>query len=177
MATSKLSKELEQAFNDQITAEASASQTYLAMASWADVQGLPNVAAFFFGHAAEERMHMLKILKYVNERDGLAKVEALPAPTSEYKGMADILNAFHKHEVHVTDLICNLTDIALKDKDFVSYEFLRWYLDEQREEEALAKEAIDKYELVKNDPSALALIDDFLGTLATPDEEAASAEG
>ena len=72
-----LHKDIEKALNDQITMEAESSQAYLAMASWAENQGLEGIAQFMYTHSDEERMHMLKLVKYVNERGGKAKIAAL----------------------------------------------------------------------------------------------------
>ena len=58
-----LSKKIEGALNGQIAIEAMSSQAYLAMASWAENQGLSGTAAFLYKHSDEERMHMLKLVK------------------------------------------------------------------------------------------------------------------
>ena len=75
-----LTKEMEKALNGKITIEAESSQVYLAMASWAETQGMEGVAEFMYMHSDEERMHMLKLVKYVNERGGHAKISSLKAP-------------------------------------------------------------------------------------------------
>ena len=84
-----LSKKIEQALNDQIKIEAESSQVYLAMASWAETQGFEGVASFMYAHSDEERMHMLKLAKFVNERGAHAKVSALAAPPA-HKPIANI---------------------------------------------------------------------------------------
>ena len=63
-----LSTKIEQALNAQVTVEAESSQVYLAMASWAEVQGFEGVATFMYAHSDEEREHMLKLIKFINER-------------------------------------------------------------------------------------------------------------
>ncbi len=72
-----LSPIIEEALNKQITVEAQSSQIYLAMASWAEVLGFEGVAQFMYAHSDEERMHMLKLVKFINERGGHAKISAL----------------------------------------------------------------------------------------------------
>ena len=79
-----LSPIIEQALNEQITVEAQSSQVYLSMASWAEVLGFEGVAQFMYAHSDEERMHMLKMVKFVNERGGHAKVSLLEAPPVEF---------------------------------------------------------------------------------------------
>ncbi|MCB0779734.1 MAG: ferritin, partial [Flavobacteriales bacterium] len=58
-----LSKKIEKALNGQIETEAMSSQFYLAMASWAETEGLNGTAAFLYRHSDEERMHMLKLVR------------------------------------------------------------------------------------------------------------------
>ena len=96
-----LSKKLEAALNAQIRIEAESSQVYLSMASWAEVKGLEGVAGFMYGHSDEERMHMLKLVKYVNERGGHAHVpgERQPGDGPERDGDGD---RRHAHGAHRT---------------------------------------------------------------------------
>ena len=75
-----LKKEIEKVLNEQISAEANSSQYYLAMASWAETKGFEGVSSFFYNHSNEEREHMLKLIKYVNERGGHAIVPELKKP-------------------------------------------------------------------------------------------------
>ena len=75
-----LSKNIETALNKQIRIEAESSQTYLSMACWAEVHGLEGIAQFMYTQSDEERAHMLKLLKYVNERGGHAQITDLKAP-------------------------------------------------------------------------------------------------
>ena len=63
-----LTKSIAEALNKQIRIEAESSQIYLAMACWAEVQGLEGVSQFMYAQSNEEREHMLKLVKYVNER-------------------------------------------------------------------------------------------------------------
>ncbi len=66
---------IQSAINEQIKKEEYSSRLYLAMASWCDVNGYPGAAKFLYNHSDEERMHMLKFVHYVNERNGKAHLE------------------------------------------------------------------------------------------------------
>ncbi|MBT8221601.1 MAG: ferritin, partial [Eudoraea sp.] len=79
-----LTKKMEKALNLQIRVEAESSQVYLSMACWAEVKGLEGIAQFMYKHSDEERMHMLKLIKYVNERGGHAHITELTAPETEF---------------------------------------------------------------------------------------------
>ena len=78
---------IEQALNDQIEMEALSSHFYLAMASWAENQGLNGTAEFLYRHSDEERLHMLKLMRFVNERGGKSIIPALDAPQSEFSDL------------------------------------------------------------------------------------------
>ena len=76
-----LSKSIQDALNEQIKIEAESSQVYLAMASWAEIQpGINNITSFFYRHSDAKRMHMHKIIHFVNDRGGFAMVPALGQP-------------------------------------------------------------------------------------------------
>jgi len=108
-----LSEKLEKALNEQIRIEAESSQTYLSMASWAEVKGLEGVAGFMYGHSDEERMHMLKLVKYVNERGGHAIVSDLKAPETEFGSLTKMLQKLYDHEVFVSQSINELVQRRL----------------------------------------------------------------
>ena len=82
-----LKKKIEKALNHQIKIELESSQFYLAMASWAETKGLNGTAMFLYEHADEERMHMMKLVRFVNERGGQAVIPAIAAPAKDYKSI------------------------------------------------------------------------------------------
>nr|WP_299382698.1 ferritin [Allomuricauda sp.] len=154
-----LSKKLEKALNEQIRIEAESSQVYLSMACWAEVQGLEGVAGFMYGHSDEERMHMLKLVKYVNERGGHAHVSALKAPKTEFGTLQEMFQELYDHELFVSKSINELVHVTLEEKDYATHNFLQWYVAEQLEEEALARTVLDKINLIGNDKGGLYLFD------------------
>ena len=147
-----LSKEISIALSKQIKEEASASQTYLAMASWLERKGLPGLSDFFYAHSEEERQHMIKLIHYLNERGEDCIIPALEAPKSSYKNVKEVLKDFHSHEQHVTKKICEIVDVCLEKKDFTTYNFMQWYVNEQMEEEATAQLVLDKFTLLGENP-------------------------
>ena len=163
-----LSKSMQKALNKQVALEAASSQAYLAMASWAEIQpGLDNVAEYFFQQSEEERVHMLKLMRFVNERGGYALVPELAQPMVTFKSLKNMFATFLKHEVEVSNSINELVDLALKEKDYATHNFLQWYVSEQIEEEKSARVLNDKLELIGEDKSGLYLFDrDILNTRA-----------
>ncbi len=154
-----LSKNMEKALNDQIRIEAESSQVYLSMASWAEVKGLEGISLFMYKQSDEERMHMLKLVKYVNERGGQSAISALTEPKAVYDSFQKMFEDLYEHEIFVSKSINELVHVALQEKDYATHNFLQWYVAEQMEEEALARTILDKINLIGNDKSGLYLFD------------------
>ncbi|GEP90668.1 ferritin [Chitinophaga terrae (ex Kim and Jung 2007)] len=157
---------MKDALNKQILMEAQSSQSYLAMGSWAEIQpGLKGVTKFFFRHSDEERMHMLKLIHYVNERGGFAVIPALEQPVMTFVSLKAAFEQLLKHELKVSESINDLVEIALAEKDYATHNFLQWYVMEQMEEEKLARDCNDKLEMIGDDKSGLYLFDRDIMTL------------
>ncbi|HLV70833.1 MAG TPA: ferritin [Xanthomarina sp.] len=154
-----LSKSIEKALNEQIRVEAESSQIYLAMACWAEIKGLEGIASFMFAQSDEERDHMLKLVKFINERGGHAHISQLNAPNVTFKSFKDMFQMLFEHEVFVSETINNLVDISLQEKDYATHNFLQWYVAEQIEEEAMARSILDKINLIGDDKGGLYLFD------------------
>lgn len=163
-----LNPKIEKALNQQVTLEAESSQIYLAMASWAEVQGYEGIANFLFQHSDEERMHMLKLLKFINERGGHGVVPALKQPPSKLKGVKELFQQVLDHEILVSTEINKLVDICLKEKDYTTHNFLQWYVSEQIEEEALARKIMDKLKLIGTDPGGMYFFDRDIASMGGP---------
>lgn len=167
-----LSKKIEAALNQQIIVEAESSQIYLAMASWAENLGFEGVSQFMYAHSDEERQHMLKLVKFINERGGHAKISELSAPPSEFGSFKDMFQTLFNHEVMVSATINDLVDISLQEKDYATHNFLQWYVSEQIEEEALARNILDKINLIGDDKGGFYLFDNDIKQLIVPKNNA-----
>lgn len=154
-----LKEKVEKALNNQLLIEADYSQIYLAMASWAETQGLKGTAQFLYKHSDEERIHMLKLVRYINERGGKAIIPAMPKPAIDFKTLNNLFQTLLNHEIMVSAKINDLVDVCLKEKDYTTQNFLQWYVSEQIEEEALAKTIIDKLNMIGSDKSGLYMFD------------------
>jgi ferritin len=154
-----LSKNIEKALNKQIKIEAESSQIYLAMACWAEVKGLEGVAAFMFDQSQEERDHMLKLVKFVNERGGHAQISELAAPHVTFESFKEMFEELLAHEIFVSNSINELVHITLEARDYATHNFLQWYVAEQIEEEAVARTILDKINLIGDDKGGLYLFD------------------
>ena len=155
-----LTKKMQDALNEQVKIEAQSSQVYLAMAAWAEIQpGFDNITGFFYRHSDEERMHMLKLIHFINDRGGFARIPALEQPQLTFPSINHAFKELLKHEEFVSESINNLVDIALSEKDYATHNFLQWYVAEQIEEESLARTINDKLELIGDDKGGLYLFE------------------
>ena len=150
---------MEKALNAQIRIEAESSQVYLSMACWAEVKGLEGISQFMYKHSDEERMHMLKLVKYVNERGGHAHISELSAPDTDFGTFQKMFEQLYDHEIYVSKSINELVQVSIDEKDYATHNFLQWYVAEQIEEEALARNILDKINLIGNDKGGLYLFD------------------
>ncbi|MBW7937052.1 MAG: ferritin [Flavobacteriales bacterium] len=160
-------KKLEKLLNEQLGMEAQASSAYLAIASWCEINGLEGAAAFFYKQSDEERVHMLKLFRFINERSGHAIMPALTKPTTTFKNIQEIMTLFLSQERKVTESVNKLVYIANQEKDYTTLNFLQWYVSEQHEEETLAKTLLDKIKLIGLQGSGLYLIDKEIGQHAS----------
>ena len=147
------------ALNKQVIEEAYSSNLYLSMASWCEIQGLAGCSDFMYIHAMEERDHMMKIFRYINEMDGKAIVPAIPQPPVDFESIQDVFESTYEHEQKITACINDLVALCNELEDFATLGFLQWFVEEQREEEATFKEILDKMKLIGDGPQSLYYID------------------
>ncbi len=165
-----ISKTIVEALNSQIKLEANASMQYLSMASWAEINGFNGVANFFFGQSEEERMHMIKLVKFINERGEKAVIPALDKSKSEFDSLQDIFTTFLESEETVTNNVNKIVFQCLEAKDYTVHNFMQWYVSEQAEEEALARTILDKFKIIGSDKGGLYLFDRDIENIAVNKE-------
>ena len=129
-----ISKELENAINQQVGAEFAASLQYLSIAAYFDADDLPELAAFFYRQSEEEKEHALKFAHYVVEAGGQVRIPAIPDTKYDFQSAEECAELALQWETDVTKMINNLMDVAVSDKDYISQDFLRWFVTEQLEE-------------------------------------------
>ncbi|HLR38447.1 MAG TPA: ferritin [Chitinophagaceae bacterium] len=147
MDTKRISKSIEDILNKQVKKEAEAAQIFLSYAVWADDTGYNGVANLLFRHSGEERVHMMKVIEYIQGRGGKAKISALAAPPKDPKNLKECLEKLFKHEVDNTSAIYEIVNLAQKEKDWSSWNFAQWFVKEQIEEETLIMELLDKLKI------------------------------
>ena len=142
-----LSKKVEDILNVQVDKEGYSSHLYLAMASWAENEGLGGIANWLYKQADEERIHMLKLVKYINERDGKAKIIAVKKPPAEFGSVREMFEKVLEHEQFVTASINEIVQVCINENDHTTHNWIQWFVTEQIEEEASVKDILDKLKL------------------------------
>src|ERR671929_79182 len=120
--------------HEQNRLEFSAALQYYAIASHFAAEALPQLSAHFFKQAEEEKGHALRFIKYVVDAGGRVAIPAIDAPKSRFKTARDAVKLSLDQEIHVTNQINALVDLARKENDFITINFLQWFLTEQLEE-------------------------------------------
>jgi len=173
-----LLEETEKLLNDQIKLEAVSSAIYNSMASWAEIKGYEMSSAFLYDHAEEEKMHMMKIFRYVNEAGGHALQPEITGVPTDFKSLRAIFEEVLEHEIVVTKSIHKLVDHCFSVRDFTTFQFLQWYVTEQREEETLARRILELFDIIGEDGIGMWTLDQEIGKLGAGhtggDDEAAA---
>jgi ferritin len=129
-----ISGKMNKALNEQVTNELGASHRYLAMAYSFDHMGLRIFAQHFIKQSDEERMHAMKIAKYISDVGGEVVIGPIAPTKGTFNSAKAIVKAALESELTVTGQINDLVALSEKEKDYATNSFLRWFVDEQVEE-------------------------------------------
>ena len=171
-----LSSKMEAALNQQLELEGYASFLYLSMASWCEREGLEGCAKFMYRQSTEENEHMMRIFNYINEMDGHALAPPINKPPHTFESVKSLFDQVYAHEQKVTAAINNLVAISYEVKDHMTLNFLQWYVEEQREEEALMRTILDRIKIIGEGPQSLYYIDVELEKINEMEAKAEAAE-
>lgn len=139
-----ISEKLQNAINDQITAEMWSSNLYLSMSFYLEREGYEGFAHWMKKQSQEELEHAYDMAAYVIKRGGVAKVDKIDVVPQGWGSVEEVFKHVYEHECHVSALINNLVDLASAEKDKATQDFLWGYVREQVEEEATALGICDK---------------------------------
>jgi len=164
-----LNESLSKALNDQLNFELYSSHVYLAIAAYCSGESLDGFANFFIVQAEEEKFHAMKIYKYLNDRGQRVTLSGMDVPNNEYKSILDSFEHAYEHEKEVTKRIYHLSDLALNDREHATIQFLKWFIDEQVEEESMFDSIINKLKRIDTDSNAFFMLDaEFAQRTFTP---------
>jgi bacterioferritin B len=122
--------------NEQIAYEFAASQQYIANAVYYDSLTLPRLAAFFYAQAVEERNHALMMVNYLLDADARVTIPGVAPPETDFGDIVAPVALALEQERRVSEQIGELMGVARDERDFLSEQFVQWFLKEQVEEVA-----------------------------------------
>jgi len=154
-----INKKLQDAINSQINKELFSAYYYLAMSAYCSTKDLEGFQNFFYVQYQEEIFHAMKLYNYLLDRGGDVKLAAIDMPPADFKSPLDVFEKTYEHEKIVTASINNLMDIAIKENDHATVSLMKWYVDEQVEEEATISKLVSKMKLVGDNVGGLFIID------------------
>lgn len=154
-----LSKKIEDALNAQINAELWSSYLYLAMSAHFAKEGKSGFENWFRIQALEEKDHAMKFFDYIITRSGKVDLQPIKAVPKTWKSPLDVFEAVLKHEQAVTAMINKLVAIAKEENDYATESMLKWFVDEQVEEEATASQYIDALKMIKDNGFGIYTLD------------------
>ncbi len=158
-----ISPHLAEALNRQMNNEFEAAQSYMAMAAYCEHNNYSGFANYYLQQAEEERFHGMKIYNYLNDRGFHAKFSATNQPKIDFESILDTFESALVQEKGVTKSFYALTDLAWEEKEHATISFLRWFLDEQVEEEASFDTHIEYLKRIGEDKNALFIYEKELG--------------
>ena len=158
-----LKKKVEEAINAQINAEMWSAYLYLSMSAYCHANGYPGFGKWFEVQFEEEQDHAKILFNYVISRNGTVTLKPIDAVPTEWKGLLDIMQATLAHEQKVTSLINDLYALSAAENDYATTSMLKWFIDEQVEEEESAQDVIDNLNMIKDNGYGLYMLDKELG--------------
>ncbi|MEN6474676.1 MAG: ferritin [Syntrophaceae bacterium] len=154
-----LKKNVEKALNQQINAELYSAYLYLSMSAHFQALNLKGFATWMRVQAMEEFTHADKFSAYVLDRGGHVVLTAIDSPPVTWKSALAVFQETYKHEQKVTGLINALVDLAIKEKDHATNNFLQWFVNEQVEEEANADALAQQLKLIGEAGQGILMLD------------------
>ena len=166
----KLAAKLEKALNDQLNLELTSAYAYFGMVAYFEHTPFTGFAKWMQVQTREELDHAQKFFNYLSERGGKIKLQGIAEPKCEYKSVLEVFQASLGHEQKVSASICSLYELAGAEKDFPTLSFLKWFLDEQVEEEKNVGDMVVKLEMVGDNRNGLFQLDHHAGKRAQETE-------
>jgi len=154
-----IDKKMQKALGDQINAEMYSFYLYLSMSAWFESVNLHGFAHWMKIQSREEMAHAMKIYDFVIERGGRPDFAAIEKPAATWTTPLAAFQAAYKHELVITASIYKLAELAAAIKDHATASFLKWFIDEQVEEQANSDAVVQKLRLAGDATGALFMID------------------
>lgn len=158
-----LNEKIEKALNEQINAEMWSAYLYLSMAAFCHKNGQPGMAKWLKYSFRKNRTTPKILFNYIVQRNGAVTLKPIDAVPTEWKSVLDVFESTLEHEQKVTSLINNLFALTHEVNDYATQSMLKWFIDEQVEEEENAQNIIDNLKMIKDNGYGIYMLDKELG--------------
>ena len=162
----KPSNTLVDMLNAQLAMEFGNHNKYLALAAWCEDRSLSGLSAFYRGQAFEEYQHAVLIYSWMIDWDLPIRMQSVPAMSVEAESVQDITRIALESEELTTDAIHAIYDLADQEKIWALKDAFNWFVSEQVEEIAVARENLDRARLAGDSGGALLEFDREIGSKA-----------
>lgn len=169
-----LNDTVQKALNNQINMEFTSAYTYLAMSSYCAIRNFPGCANWLLIQSEEENQHAMRLRSFLLDRNCPVILQPIQAPESNYQSIPEVFSLALKNEIAVSQAIDDLYELAHQEKAFAALVELQWFISEQVEEEKTIRDIAARFEMLKDDPSALIDLDRDLGERSHADEASGS---
>lgn len=154
-----INKKIEKELNKQLNAEFYSAYLYLSMSAYLSSVNLQGFSNWMKVQFEEEQAHAMKLYNYILDRGGRVIFGQMEAPPREWKGIIDLFKDVFEHEQKVTQMINELVNIAIDEKDHATVSMLQWFVTEQVEEEASVSDLLDQLKLIDGKGAGLFILD------------------
>lgn len=137
-----LSNHIQEAINRQINAEIWSAYLYLSMSNWCAHNGYEGMAGWLRIQCHEEFDHSEVLSQYVLRRNGKVELMGIADVPTDWQSPFHVFEEVLRHEIKVTELINELTRLAIKEGDFATQNRMQWFIEEQVEEEDNARQIL-----------------------------------
>ncbi len=159
-----LSDAVRNSIYDQINLEFSSFYSYLGMAAYCEYHNFSGCAHWLRLQAQEENSHAMRLYDFLLARNCPVKLKQIAAPRCDYESIPQVFEASLKQEMQVSESIDRLYALALKEGANAAMVELQWFVTEQVEEEKVARKIAAKFDMIKDDPSAMLDLDSSLAS-------------
>ncbi len=158
-----INKKIEQELNKQLNRELFSAYLYLSMAAYFESENLRGFAHWMKVQAKEEITHAMKFFDYIIERGAKVLLEKIDIPKISWNSVFEVFKDAYEHETKITNFIYEILNLSKNERDYATESFLKWFVEEQVEEEAQTLEIVQKLEKIKDSFTTLLILDHHLG--------------
>lgn len=159
----EISKELQDAINNQLNFELYSGYIYLSMATYLESINLNGMAHWMKIQAAEEYSHAMRFWEHIVDRGGRVILVEIKGPATEWDSPLAAWENAYEHEKIVSERIFKIGKLAEKIGDKAAIPMLNWFYEEQIEEEEQTSRIADLVRMVGDAKGALFMLDARLG--------------